>query len=640
TIRFISTLNTSYISGGFIKATYTTDTLIENISTGYYRYTFPSVEGFINIYDGVPVPGIITGWTLNLTYDSIYATFMNLANETVFIDPGQNTTRSIYITRSNLSIPPSTLPIRMTHTNLTNITILDQGQPSDSFLITDVSGSMSECAVYENQTVCRYEYKQAGWWWFWLTTSCTYNNVSCGSNECGINPINATRNYAVVNQSVCTKTLMDVAKEADNLFVDTVLNASTLHRIGLVDFSTDANPPTNLTNVEAVLTSEINTYTPSGSTCTCCGINRARNMLINSTNKKFMVVLSDGEPTHNCSNLNDYTGTSSSTTSASNAAINASRTACLNNITVYSIGFGASMSSAGHAVMKNISCNASLYYNATNVTQLANIYAEITQQILLSANFSSQTVNILGSFNKTALREGYLDVYYTDVNSIDIQNKISLVIESEQFNSCTKSVKIPGGITIRDAQVTSYSSNYWTTRVKVNNNTIYNLSSYNKSYDLLGDPFIIQVPSLLLNTGQNNTIELVVGDQTNSSNCSNNNTLIYTALINVSTTRTDALEKKVGCDWKVQSAGGMMDLSIPSDYSGNKTCYYNSTLIYYDDEDVYDVSVYNMLKQLDYESSGTIFFDLTQNDLEILLITTGQVAYMWGPSLVNIEVWK
>ena len=39
-------------------------------------------------------------------------------------------------------------------------------------------------------------------------------------------------------------------------------------------------------------------------------------------------------------------------------------------------------------------------------------------------------------------------------------------------------------------------------------------------------------------------------------------------------------------------------------------------------------------------NSGKIFFDLTQNDLEIVLSATGSVAYMWGPSLMKIEVWQ
>jgi hypothetical protein len=640
-IKYVSPLNTSYISGGFVKATYTTDMLIENTTQGYVRYYFPSIKGFINLYDSFAVQGVITNWTLHMVYDSIYSTFFNIGNETIFIDPGQNTTRTIDITHTNLTIPPGTIPIRMSHTNLTNITIATDGLPADSFLVTDVSGSMDDCAEYVNQTMCRYQYKEQSWWWFWLTTTCLYNNVSCVANECGISPLYSTRNHQLINQSVCSKTLLDIAKEADKLFVEKILNASTLHRIGLVDYSTNANTPTNLTNVRSVLDSEIDSYVANGYTCPCCGINYARNLINSSTSKRFMIVLSDGEPNYYCSSYNDYTGTSGSTNISAWWAINASKLACQNNITVYTIGFGSAMTPEGHSIMQQIACNSSLYFNATNVTQLAAIYENISQQILLSANFTSQTINIIGNFNVTELKEGYLDIYYDDINDIDTQNKLSLVIESEQFNGCNKSVSIPTGISIQNAYITSYSSNHWTSLLKINNNLVFNLTQYGASYDLLGDPFIVQIPAPLLIPGQNNSISLTVGDNpTNSSNCSNNNTLIYTALVSTSTSRTGALEKAEGCKWTVESTSSTFNVTVPKDYSGTKICMYTSLNISYDTNDVYDASVYSMLKQLDYENNGRIFFDLTQNDLEIILLTTGQVAYMWGPSLMKIEVWQ
>ncbi|MGV8172008.1 MAG: VWA domain-containing protein, partial [Candidatus Woesearchaeota archaeon] len=380
-----------------------------------------------------------------------------------------------------------------------------------------------------------------------------------------------------------------------------------------------------------------------GSTCTCCGINYARNMINSSTDVKFMIVLSDGEPNYYCSNYNDYTGTSGSANISAEWAINASRLACQNNITVYSIGFGSSMTNEGHNIMRQIACNSSLYYNATNVSLLVDIYEDITNQILLAANFSSQTINILGSFNNTLLREGsYLDIYYEDINNIDTQSKLSLVMESEQFNGCNKIISVPPGITVQDAYMTSYSGNHWTSLLKVNNNVVFNLTEYSTSYDLLGDPFIVQIPALLLLPGENNTINLTIGDAPgNSSSCSSNNTIIYTVLVNTSTTRTPALERAAGCMWTIESSvGSVTNVTIPKDYSGTKQCYYTSTNISYDSEDVYDVAVYSMLKQLDYENNGKIFFDLTENDLEIILLTTGQVAYMWGPSLMRMEVWQ
>lgn len=641
-IIFTSGLNSSYISGGFIKATYTTDTLIENITPGYYRYDFPSIDGFINLYDAISVPGIIDNWTLNISYDSIYTTFLTLGNETIFIDPGQNTTRNIYIQRIDQYLPPGTVPLRMSHTNLTNITVLGIGLPSDSFLVTDVSGSMNDCAEYANQTWCEYEYqRRVGG--NWRDSDCVYNNVSCADNDCNEPVFYAGRNYMLVNHSVCSKTLLDIAKEADKLFVTTILNASTLHKVGLVDYSTNANTPTNLTNVKSVLDNEIDSYVPSGTTCTCCGINYARNLINSSTNKRFMIVLSDGEPNQYCTSFNDYAGTAGTTNISAGWAINASRLACNDNITVYAIGFGSAMTASGHAIMRGIACNDSLYYNATNVSQLAAIYEDISKQVLLAANFSSQTVSILGEFNKTKLLEGsYLEVYYEDINNIDTQNKLSLTVESEQFNGCNKIIQIPGGVVIQDAYMTSYSGNHWTSALKVNDNIVFNLTDFGNSYDILGDPFIVQIPAPLLSPGQNNTINLTIGDAPeNYSDCSSNNTLIYTALISTSTSRTDALAKAEGCMWNVESIyGATTNFAIPKSYSGPKICNYTNASISYDHEDVYDVAVYSMLRQLDYENTGRIFFDLTENDLEIILITTGQVAYMWGPSLIKIEVWQ
>ncbi|MGV8171899.1 MAG: hypothetical protein ACP5OA_04360, partial [Candidatus Woesearchaeota archaeon] len=339
----------------------------------------------------------------------------------------------------------------------------------------------------------------------------------------------------------------------------------------------------------------------------------------------------------------DYTGDGDSDTDQIDIdwAINASRRACEQNITVYAIGFGSAMTPSGHAVMQQIACNSSLYFNATNVTQLAAIYANISQQILISANFTSQTVNIVGAFNITHLKEGYIDIYYDDVNYIDKQNKLSLVVESEQFDGCNKSIAIPPGIMIQDAYITSYSSNHWTNLLKINGNVVFNLTQYGISYDILGDPFIVQVPALLLIPGQYNNISLTIGDNPlNNSECSDNNTLIYTALVSTSTTRTDALERAEGCTWTIESTTGMFNITVPKEYVGSNTCMYTNSTISYDIGDVYDVSVYSMLKQLDYENSGRIFFDLTQNDLEIILLTTGEIAYMWGPSLMKIEVWQ
>lgn len=644
-INFLSPLNESYISGGFIKLSYTTDSLTNDYTPGYKRHYFSSIDGFINMYDSFAVQGIITNWTINVTFDSIYDVFLTIGNETMFNVPGQLATRNVFMSRSDLGLPFQTVPLRMTVTNLTNITILGQGIPSDSFLVTDTSGSMADCSgQYINQTMCRYQYKQQSWWFWWSTVTCAYNNVSCNSNECGISPLYATRNYQVLNQSICSS-LLDIAKQADKLFVEIVLNASTLHRIGLVDYSTNAGYE-NLTNIAGILNNEIDSYSSGGSTCTCCGINYARNLINSSTNKKFMIVLSDGEPTHYCDSYNDYTGTSDDSAGdvvASGWAINASRLACQNNITVYAIGFGTAMSAGGHNVMQQIACNSSLYFNATDVNQLTEIYKNISQQILLSANFSSQTITIVGNFSKTRLHQGsYIDIYYEDVSNISTQKKLSVVIESAQFNGCSASIFIPSNIVVEDAYVTSYSSNHWTNGLIVNEGTVFNLTDYGSDYEIIGDPFIIQVPALLLRPGEWNNITLNVGDNPyNNSNCSDNNTLIYNALINVSISRSPVLQQSEGCVWHIVFEDGQSSVSsIPDSYGGADDCFYNGTTISYKDYDAYDVSVFNIMKSLDFDNNGYVDINLNTADLEVIITTIDAVPYLWGPSIIEARVWR
>ena len=646
-LKYTSALNTSYISGGMIKVTYTTDTLIENVTQGYYRYYLPDINGFINFYDTISVQGNINNWTLNTTFFNPYQTFFTFGNDTIFITQGNMTAnQSIVYSRTGQALPQEPIPIRFAVTNFSNITTTLYGIPADTFIVTDTSGSMDySTGCIGNIYNCSYLYRK--------TSGGTYIPISCivadfnscqatPDNPCGGSPFNRGKTYAVI----CNLSKMQIAKSADNNFITTIFNASTLHQIGLVDFDTSANTMTALTSNAATLHSVINGYAAGGSTCTCCGLNRARNTLITSGNKKFMILLSDGEPNVCCKNLTDYTGTTTGCNGINNSinwSIRAGQEACNNSITVFTIGFGSSMTAQGHYAMQHTACNSSLYYNATNTSQLQSVFDNITQQILLAANFSSQTVTVNGNFTPSRLfGSSYIDIYYTPLSDASEQNKISLVTESSQFNGCNATITLPPNVEIQDAFVTSYSSNHWTKQLSVNGVLIFNLTKYGSEYKLLGDPFVIQVPSSILRSGISNNISLVVGDSpTNSSNCSNNNTLIYTALINVSTGRTDALEKAVGCKWSIQStSGSIFNVTIPEGYAGANQCYYINTTISYDNTDVYDVAAYSMLKQLDYQNNGMIFFDLTQNDLEIILITTGQVAYMWGPSLMKIEVWQ
>ena len=638
---FDEDLNESSFSGGFLKITYITDTLNEDISENTKKYYFPGIDGFINLYDSFSAQGLITDWFVNLTLYSEYDTFLAFGNETVLLVPGSNQTRTVTASQMNLTMAPTEIPLRLAVTNLSNITLLQDGTPSDSFLVTDVSGSMDDCGQYYTHDVeyCYYEYK---FWFWWAGIECEYPG-SCLSNECG--GTSTTRNHLVYNKTVvdCNKTLLDIAKEADDLFVDVVLSNSTLNEVGLVDFSSNANPATDLTNVAQTLHSEISTYNAGGSTCTCCGINRAKDLLATSTDKKYMIVLSDGEPTAYCNGFSDYTGSSGDNAQARQDAIDSGQEACANNITVYTIGFGDSMTPTGHSVMEQTACNSSLYFNATDVSQLVDIYNNISNQILVAANYTSQTITVVGNYSKTNVSaDSYIELTYDPLIQSTTQGKLSVTFESDQFGSCNASIYIPENVVIEDAFVTSFSSNHWTKSLLVNDVGVFNLTSYGDTYSLLGDPFIIQIPSAYLLPGVFNNISLDVGDgPDNSSVCSPNNTLIYTALINSSTPRSDTFERYEGCFWSIESESGKSSsFSIPSSYNGSNMCSYNSTDIIYDKFDAYDWATHNLLTQLDPDNNGRVLVDLESSDLEITITLVSGVPYLWGPSIASTYMWN
>jgi hypothetical protein len=641
-LSFTSSLNTSYVSGGFLKVVHTTDTLQEPATPGYKRYYFPEIRGFINLYDAFSAQGLIKNWTLNMTLYNEYDTFVTLGNETIFVSPGQNATQRLVYSRYDQNLPPTQIPLRVGTTNLTNITVVDEGLPSDSFLVTDVSGSMTDCGQYYTEDVayCSYDYR---FWLWWIYTECPFTG-SCSANECGGST--TTQNHAVYDKTVttCNATYMDIAQDAAHLFVDTILTDSLLHRIGLVDYATNANTPTDLTNAQGILHSEIDTYVANGATCSCCGINRARDLLLASSNNKFIVFLSDGDANRHCGgDLHTYTSQGSTTSQARADAIAAAQEACNNNVTVFAIGFGEGMSSQGHQDMQQIACNSSLYYNATDVDQLAQVYEEISNRILVAANYSSQTLNIVGNYSLAQLFEdSYIDLYFEPISQSDKQGKLSLTFESDQFNGCSANIFLPDQVEIIDAYVTSFSGKHWTKEVVVNGITVFNLTEYGTDYVLLGDPFIVQIPSFALEPGVVNSIQLAVGDgPTNSSSCSANNTLIYTALINASTPRSQTFAFNEGCNWTIESENGLFShLLIPSTYSGTKECFYTASNISYNPLDAYDFATHSLLRQLDPDGNGKTIVDLTEADLEITITLVSGVPYLWGPSMVQTRVWN
>ena len=205
-----------HIAGGFITITFHNSVQYEQPE----KYTFPGVNGLINIYDSFHIPGDLNSMGISLHINSPYNLFLTIENKTVFNNytEGEET---ITIPNSELSsildynsISRKTIPIRL---GLENVSYLIVGIPTyaDVFSVTDLSGSMGGSKITQ-------------------------------------------------------------AISANRLLVDAILNL-TNNRMGLVGYEEKAPNEWfhKLSNDNESLNNKLDEYIAGGSTCICCGVNRA-----------------------------------------------------------------------------------------------------------------------------------------------------------------------------------------------------------------------------------------------------------------------------------------------------------------------------------------------------------------------------
>lgn len=359
---------------------------------------------------------------------------------------------------------------------------------------------------------------------------------------------------------------------------------------------------------------------------------------VNSSQQGAMLVMTDGQANVECNEQHTH----SATQDAIQAACDARQRW---GIQVFAVGYSTS---ADETTLEGIAkCGEGLYAKSDNTSALSDFYNQVVMNII-SATIRSQTVVVSGG-NLSASNlygDSFISYSYTPVTEAPTPNEISVEMQSTQFNNCSATVNLPSGIRIMDAKVTSYSGEHWTRTLAVNSQVVYNLTEYNTNYTTLGDPYLIQAPPYLFINGSN-TIYIDTGDNaSNSTGCSKNNSLIYTALVPSSTARSGVVERTEGCNWTIQFEDDTNSTKvIPGNYSGSKKCSYtatNHTLAdgAYDAEDAYDIAVYSLLKDLDFDDNGKIFVDLDAADIEIVITTVSSVPYLWGPTLIKANVWQ
>ncbi|VVB68295.1 von Willebrand factor type A domain protein [Candidatus Norongarragalina meridionalis] len=266
-----SVLGQKYAGGGFVAVTYNTSIMTPPPQTVLTEY-LPGIDGLINTYSSFYVPGTVTLASAHLRFLNNYTTLLFVGNKTLMSWNGTNETQTVDIPNANFSaafpnyaeLSQKNVPVRLKV--VANVT--GGYGNADVVLITDVSGSMD-----------------------WRMDS---------DSTFGVNRTRTCNDTALYTSGNSQR--MSVARCVDRDFVDAVMEGVG-NKVALVSFSTGITNYTELTNNSNYLKSVIDDYEPTDSTCICCAINKAYDILAaqsGANRTRFIVVMSDGVPNVRC----------------------------------------------------------------------------------------------------------------------------------------------------------------------------------------------------------------------------------------------------------------------------------------------------------------------------------------------------
>ena len=320
---------------------------------------------------------------------------------------------------------------------------------------------------------------------------------------------------------------------------------------------------------------------------------------------------------------------------------------CWSLITIVAFGNGADQS-----MMQDIACcdDCDNYYNANNAEDLLGIYKDIAREII-HLQYEAQVANVTGNISTTLFPDSYIEFNYTPQLLPQEYGRIPLTVETPRFNNniTEGTFYIPNNALLYDAKITSYSSDKWTDKALINYDgnwiDFYNLSTYGSIYYLLGDPYIVNIPLDLTGQG-NNQVRIGTGiSPWNSTGGSVEDRVVYTIGMDLNVNYTGVFAKAEGCDWTIEFEDGTEEvIPIPSSYAGDEDCIFDETTDCNDppfSDDAINNAVCYLFKQLDFDNTGKLFVKFGPTDLDIETYSIGKkIPYMWGPTVVEVRVWK
>ncbi|MCX6767409.1 MAG: VWA domain-containing protein [Candidatus Micrarchaeota archaeon] len=348
---------------------------------------------------------------------------------------------------------------------------------------------------------------------------------------------------------------------------------------------------------------------------------------------------------------------------------NANYSACrafnsIQNLTIDSIGFGpvSSCQLANTSLRSVADCGNGTYYSSDNATELAGVYRQIADKILVQSTIT-QVLNVTGNITTILYPDSYLEADYSPETQPPGYQEITVNLEAGPFQSCNASFLVPPKINVTEAMATSYSGVYWSDNVSIRNSltagewkNLFWLGNYG-NYTRLGDPFVIQFPPSNIAVNETNQIYIKTGySPANSSQyCSQGNKLIYSARIKAAVPYSQVLPNCGGGVVRVfydTNYDGVADSSVNVTVGSNSSPGFNPV-----PRDVWELQpgsnavddaflrLLSLLRLVSGNSTARpgseenpVNFALSDQLTPEITLTTG-IPYLWGPVQVEVITW-
>jgi len=307
----------------------------------------------------------------------------------------------------------------------------------------------------------------------------------------------------------------------------------------------------------------------------------------------------------------------------------------------------------GNTTLHNIAeCGGGEYYASENATELEEIYKEIGEGIV-EVSYVAQLINYtsLEFWNATLFTDSYIKINYTSQTPAPGYGEITFNVETPKFGGDVEDPKngsfiIPSEGRILDAEVTSYSSEYWTDRGLIYNGTSWNyffkLWNYGDTYQELGDPYILHIPVDKLVVGENNISVNTGKSQANTTGGSPDDRVIYTIAIKGFTDYGGVFKKYEGCNKTIY-----YDIDQDGIADGSETITVgNGSDVFDPQNDALDNALTKLLDNLNFindtgdnDGEQTNPVDVLPTEFEFDVTASGGIPWTWGPSIFTLKVW-